>query len=226
MNNHFGYSRIFKNARFAVEEGNGGNGPDGIDIDVSGGGSGSENNEPDNKDGSETMNKYKELLAKANADIERYKNSISKLNKEKSELTKKNRDMMGADQLEKEAREEQQKRIAEMEKEIRTNKYSKRSIALGMTETEADDFAASLPEFEDADKFFSTLGNFIKAKEKAAADKAIQDLLKTRPDIQAGNGDSDKEDPAMAFAKRSVAMNKGNNFGKVNDDIIKYYTGR
>ena len=179
-------------------------------------------NESGSGDGDESLESLKQELARAKADAERFKNSISKLTKERAELTKKNRDMMSADQLEKDAREEREKRFAEMEKELRANKYSKRLVGLGMAETDADAFALTLPEIEDADAFFDTLSKFIKAKEKAATDKAVQELLKSRPDINAGTGDANKDDPAMALAKASVEASKRHS-ATVNTDILKNY---
>ena len=228
-NNHFGQSRIFGKARFAVEPDGGAileNGSDAsFDSDnVAGGGTPSADNKADeaSEGKDDEVGSLKAELAKYKADNERFKNSINKLSKENGELTKKNREMMSADQLEKEAQEERDRRFAEMEKELRTNKYSKRLVGVGMTEQEADTFAATMPEFEDADSFFDTLGKFVKAREKEAATKAIQDLLKSRPDIHAGNGDSDKDDPAMALAKQAVDR-RGANFGKADDSIINYY---
>jgi len=217
MNNHFGQSRIFKHVRFAVEPSAGEDGS--IDTDVSGGGSSSEDKADD--DG-ETLESLRQALAKANGDLERYKNSITRLNKEKSDLTKKNREMMSADQLEKEAQEEKERRFAEMEKELRANKYSKRLVGLGMEEKDADAFATTIPDLEDSDSFFNTLADFIKAREKNASDKAIQDLLKSRPDINAGTGDANKDDPAMALAKAAVEASKRHS-ATVNTDILKNY---
>lgn len=218
MNNHFGQSRIFRHVRFAVEPSAGEDGA--IDTDISGGGSSASDDKPD--DNGETLESLRQALAKANGDLERYKNSITRLNKEKSDLTKKNREMMSADQLEKEAQEERERRFAEMEKELRANKYSKRLVGLGMEEKDADAFATTIPDLEDADSFFDTLAGFVKAREKNAADKAIQDLLKSRPDINAGTGDSTKDDPAMAYAKAAVEAQKKNGT-MASIDILKKY---
>ena len=161
-------------------------------------------------------------IAKLKAENQRFKNSINKLTEEKGRLTKKNREMMSADQIAQEEREERDRKFAEMEKELRTNKYSKRLVGIGMTETDADTFASTIPEIEDSDSFFATLGEFIKTREKIAAENAIQELLKNRPDIHAGNGEADKDDPAMALAKRSVEANKNHYYG-LNQSIIKNY---
>ena len=192
--------------------------------DAVGGSSGATDSDGgDGDDDAESIQSLKAELAKAKSEAQRFKNSLDKVTKEKGELSKKNRDMMSAEQLAKEAEEERNKRFAEMEKELRQNKYSKRLVGIGMSEKEADEFAMTLPEFEDADGFFNSLDAFIKAREKAAGDKAIQELLKNRPDIHAGNGDQGKDDdPAMAFAKKSIEVSK-NRSGLANTDIINRF---
>lgn len=222
MNYTIGRKHIFgKHARFAVDPGDGGE----LGGSASAGGSSSEEDGSD--DGSseeegEDLDTLKMQIAKLQADNTRYKNSINKLTEEKGRLTKKNREMMSADQIAQEEREERDRKFAEMEKELRTNKYSKRLVGIGMTETDADTFASTIPEIEDSDSFFATLGEFIKSREKIAAENAIQELLKNRPDIHAGNGEADKDDPAMALAKRSVEANK-NHYSGINQSIIKNY---
>jgi hypothetical protein len=228
MNNHFSNSRIFgKHARFVVAPDGNADVSESLDGDLDGSGNGSGTSEvdtdiTDDADNSESIELIKAELAKAKADAERYKNSISKQNKQIKELTDKNKSLMTADQLETEAQEARERRFAEMEKELRTNKYSKRLVGVGMAEADADAFAATMPEFEDADSFFDKLGAFVKGREKVAVDKAIQDLLKSRPDIHAGNGDSDKDDPAMMLAKASI-QKSNNNFNGESQDILKNY---
>ena len=220
MNNHFGYSRIFKLARFASEDGS--ENTDLQDIGASGGSSSNDDESGDDVDSlKEEIARLKGENAKFKNDNERFKNSITKLTKQNGELTKKQRAMTNADQLEKEAQEERDKRFAEMEKELRTSKYSKRLVGIGMKETDADTFAEIIPELEDADKFFNSLSDFIKSREKIAADNKLQEILKSRPDIHAGN-ETDKDDPAMALAKKSVENLKGNSFS-VNQDILKNF---
>ena len=221
INNHFNQSRIFKHARFVVAA-DGGDSGEGLDTGAASSG-GSSDSDGSSDDLTGELESLRSELAKAKADALRYKNTNDKLLKEKGELTKKNREMMSADQLEKEAKEERDRQFEEMAKELRANRYSKRLVGLGMTEKDADAFAASIPELEDIDAFFNTLGSFIKSYEKTASEKAIQDLLKNRPEINAGNGDADKDDPAMALAKRSVEQRKAV-IGTASNDIIKMYT--
>lgn len=201
-NNHFGYSAIFKHARFMAEPADGdGSMPE---IEVSPAGSTDDGTKDDD------IELLRAQLAKANAERERYKNSIDNLTRKNKELTDKNRQHMSAEQLEKEAQEERDKRFAEMEQELRTSRYSKRLVGIGMAEADADAFAATIPEMEDSDQFFTTLSDFVKAREKSASENAIQELLKNRPDINAGNGDADKDSPALALAKATVAHRHNN----------------
>lgn len=229
MNNHYGQSRIFKNARFkfdprsrimfapddGVSGGSGGGSGD------SGDGAGGEGTDDKGEDASLDM--LKAALAEAQAEREKLKNSIDKLTKQNGELTKKNREHMTAEQIAQEAQEERDKRFAEMEKELRNNKYSKRLVGMGMAEADADTFADLLPDIEDSDSFFDTLGAFIKAREKAASDNAVQELLKSRPDINAGHGDSDKDDQAMLLAKRAVSVKKERSSSENRENILKNY---
>lgn len=224
MNNYFGYARIFKHARFAVEPGSMDSEGGDIEIDASAGGSG-ESDSADNKDTSDSDQSLADLraeLARAKAEAQRFKNTNDKLLKEKGELAKEKRAMMTADQIAKEEREERDRQFAEMEKELRSNKYSKKLVGIGMAEADADTFASTLPKLEDEDSFFATIDAFVKAREKTAADTAIQNLLKSRPDINAGHGDADKDDPAMASAKAAVQRKKAS-AAQSNQDILKNY---
>ena len=228
MNNHYGQSRIFKNARFkfdprsrimfdADDGASGGNGgADGSNGGADGEGTGGKGDDA-------SLDMLRAALAEAQAEREKLKNSIDKLTKQNGELTKKNREHMTAEQIAQEAQEERDKRFAEMEKELRNSKYSKRLVGMGMTETDADAFAGLLPDLEDSESFFDTLGAFIKAREKTASDNAIQELLKNRPDINSGNGDSDKDDQAMLFAKRSVSARKERTSSESRENILKNY---
>ena len=218
MNYTIGRKNIFNRARFEIEPGSNDAGDEGHDLGAGNGGGSSE----EDNNGEASLESLKAQLATAKAEAQRFKNSIDKLTKEKSELNKKANSLMTAEQKAQEIQEERDKRFAEMEKELRTNKYSKRLVSIGMKEEDADAFAATIPELEDSDAFFTTLNDFIAAKEKAASERAIQDLLKSRPDINAGNGDKEKDDPAMQLAKMAVEANKGKK-GGVNSDIINRY---
>lgn len=219
---HYGQSQIFgKHARFMAEPDGGGDPEADIDIDSAGGG-GLDVDEPDEGE-TETIDDLKSQLAKAKADYQRLKIQ----NDNNSKQTKRLKDQLRSKQS-KEEQEEQERadKLAELEalrREVQVSKYSKRYIGFGMDEKTSDDIAAITPSMTDdeANAFFDALGKHIKALEKTAADNAVQKLLKDRPEINAGGGDSDKSDPSMIFAKNFINTRK--NLTGANTDILKNY---
>lgn len=219
MNNHYGRSLIFKHARCAVPEDGGDGGVDG-GVDGSGGGSGSSSSGEDpvgsssSEDNSADIEALKLQLAKAQAEKERYKNSVDNLTKKNSELTKKNRQFMTDEQRAQEDQEAVNQELEELRKEVRVSKYSKRFVGMGMSEEEADEMALVMPDMEDADLMFDLLGKFIESVKKTAGADAVQELIKNRPEISAGNGDKKStvaEDKAVAIAKTRAGKRDGNN---------------
>lgn len=217
MNNHYGQSRIFGGkVRFAAEpDGDGSNG-----IGEEGGAGGSSEGTEDN-DGSDdiSLEELKLQLAREKAEKERYKSSIDNLTKKNKELTDKTRKYMTDEQKAQEDKEARDQELEELKKEVRISKYSKRLVGFGMSESEADELAGTIPELEDADAFFDTIGRFIDSVKKSAGESAVQELLKKRPDINAGNGDggnSVAEEKARAIGKR--------NAGRVTEHkVVDYY---
>ena len=230
MNNHYGQSIIFKHARMAAPDGSEGLG-DGAGVDGSGGGSGSnpDDGATDDADDEPSIDDLKAQLAKAKADAEMFKNASDKnareakkykgqLNDANSQLRAKMTDAERVAQ----AKQERDEEFEEIQKELRTIKYSKRLIGVGMSETDADAMANVIPAMEDADAFFDALGKFVESVRKTSGEAAVQKLLKDRPEINAGNGDSAKDDPAMVFAKQAVERSKSSVVG-TNNNIIKNF---
>lgn len=220
-----GHSRYFRKARFAmpmdgaesVSGGSGVGGSTGEGIgDIDGG---QDNNGEDDGD---DVSALKSELARWKAEAERFKKSNDKVLKEKKQLEQERRKNMNEEQLAREAQEERDKEFEEMKRELRTSRYSKRLVGIGMTEQDADAFANSIPEMEDPDAFFDTLSAFIKSREKVAGENAVQKLLKERPDIHAGNGDSAEDDSAMALAKQMAERAKLS-ASVSNKDILNSY---
>lgn len=222
-----GHSKYFKRARFAMPEGTGDEGGTGglgaggsAGIDSGDDDGGHDDGEEDGED----LANLKSELARWKAEAERFKKSNDKVLKEKKQLEQERRKNMDAEQLAKEAQEERDKEFEEMKRELRISRYSKRLVGMGMTEQEADTFADSIPEMEDSDAFFDTLSAFIRTREKAAGESAVQKLLKERPDIHAGSGDSaQNDDPAMQFARASIQSKKSQNLAQKSQDIINNY---
>ena len=235
MNNHYGQSRIFKYARKVAPD-NGDVLGDGFSegADSSGGSSGSdENNDSDdgtNDDGGESLESLKAELAKAKADAERFKNSIDKNAKEakklKAQLNEANANLkakMTDAEKKAEAERESAEELEQVRLELRTIKYSKRLMGVGMAEADAENMAKAIPELEDADAFFDALTKFVESVKKTAGEDRLQKFISdNKIDVNAGQGDSQKDDPAMAYAKRVIEQKKSGG-GATNNDIIKNF---
>lgn len=203
MNNHYGQSRIFGKARFMAEPA--GEGDNGVGEGSGAGGTSDDGDESGTDDMS--VDEIKLQLAKAQAELERAKHANDKLAKNNKELTDKNRKYMTDEQRAQEDREERDRELEELKREVRTSKYSKRLVGIGMEEQKADELAGIIPELEDADVFFDAIGAFIESVKKTAGEDAVQKLLKDRPGINAGNGEaktSVAEEKALAIAKKNV----------------------
>lgn len=203
--------KIFKNARFkaAPDGGDGGDAGSGDD-GVAGGGGGS--SAADDKGGADepSIEDLKIQLAKAQAQADRYKNSIDNLTKKNGELTKQNRQYMNDEERAKADQEERDRELAELKAQVRIADYSKWFVGMGLAADEADAMAATIPELEDADAFFAGLSKYVESVRKASAESAVQELLKNRPDINAGNGESSTsiaEEKAVALAKSRGGAN-------------------
>ena len=220
MNNHYGQSRIFGKVRFVAPE-LGDASDSGADIDSTGGGGGNAA-DTDDSDGQDEPNvdDLMAQLAKAKADYQKLKIQSDKSAKEAKQYKEQARAHMTAEQQAQAARADRDAEFEALKKEVRVTKYSKRLVGIGMDEAQADEMANIIPELEDSDAFFDALSKFVDGIRKSSADMAVQKLLKDRPEINAGGGDSDKDDPAMAFAKNFIAQK-----GKVgvNADILKNY---
>ena len=214
MNNHYGQSQIFGRARckmplnlqlFAESADGDGGGSDG-DNSADGGGS----------NGTPTVEELLAQLAQERAEKAQNKAALDKALKEKGELTKNLRAKMSAEEQEAEAKkaadEAKDARIQELESKFRTMDYSKRYMGIGMDEKTAEMLSELTGELTDADKFFSALDKFMKAKIKSAGENAVQELIKSNPEIKAGTGEADKNawvsDMAKELAHQKSAANK------------------
>ena len=161
-------------------------------------------------------------LAQKDADYAKLKNSFDTTSSELSTAKKQLKAKMTAEeQIEEEKRiadEAKDAKIQELESKFRTMDYSKRYMGIGMDEKTAESLSELTGELVDADKFFSTLGKFITASNKAAEENYRQELIKNNPDINAGSGGDTKnslaEERAVSIGKRTAGA---------NEDILKFY---
>ena len=161
-------------------------------------------------------------LAKERAEKAKLKNSFDTASSELAATKKQLRTKMTAEeQIEEEKRladEAKDAKIQELESRFRTMDYSKRYMGIGMDEKTAESLSELTGELADADKFFSALGKFITASNKAAEENYRQELIKNNPDINAGSGGDTKnslaEERAVSIGKRTAGA---------NEDILKFY---
>ena len=161
-------------------------------------------------------------LAKERAEKAKLKNSFDTASSELAATKKQLRTKMTAEeQIEEEKRladEAKDAKIQELESKFRTMDYSKRYMGIGMDEKTAESLSELTGELADADKFFSALGKFITASNKAAEENYRQELIKSNPDINAGSGSDTKnslaEERAVSIGKRTAGA---------NEDILKFY---
>lgn len=216
MNNAYKFPM---NLQFFAEPGNG----DGA------GDTGAESGE--NSDNKPTYEQLVEELARArageaqaNADKERYKNSVEDLTKKNNTLSEAVRERMTADEQAEAAKAEAEAakdaRIEELETEFRKMNYSKKYMGIGMDEQTATELAGLTGEIAEPEKFFSTLDKFVKAALKKAGEDSVEALIKSNPSIKGANGDTDKQSEAVRLARASAERKKNNGF---NADALKQW---
>ena len=157
-------------------------------------------------------------LAQKDADYAKLKNSFDTTSSELSTAKKQLKAKMTAEeQIEEEKRiddEAKDAEIKELKEKFRTMDYSKRYMGIGMDEKTAESLSELTGDLPDVDKFFSALDKFVKAKIKTAGENAVQELIKSNPDIKAGTGSADKNawvgDVAKELAHQKTGVNTSN----------------
>lgn len=181
-----------------------------------------ENQNIENAENTPSVDELMAELAKERAEKAKLKNSFDTASSELAATKKQLRTKMTAEeQIEEEKRlaeEAKDAKIQELESKFRTMDYSKRYMGIGMDEKTAESLSELTGELADADKFFSALGKFIAASNKAAEENYRQELIKNNPDINAGSGGDTKnslaEERAVSIGKRTAGA---------NEDILKFY---
>ena len=157
-------------------------------------------------------------LAQKDADYAKLKNSFDTTSSELSTAKKQLKAKMTAEeQIEEEKRiadEAKDAEIKELKDKFRVMDYSKRYMGIGMDEKTAESLSELTGDLPDVDKFFSALDKFVKAKIKTAGENAVQELIKSNPDIKAGTGSADKNawigDVAKELAHQKTGVNTSN----------------
>lgn len=234
MNNHYGQQNIFGRARckmpmnlqfFAESAGDGG----GIG-EHSGGVEGA--NEGNNSNYESIIEEMQNRLAEAESRVakvederNKLKASLDKQLKKSGELEKQRRAGMSETQLEIQSLKDQNEEIVNQNKELveqnkklvendRISRYTKSFMACSMDEKTADLFAQSIGELKDEPKFFSAFKKYAENLAKSSGENAVQELIKSNPDIKAGTGSADKNswvgDVAKELAHQKTGVNTSN----------------
>lgn len=147
-------------------------------------------------DGFETMSAEDKLKALMDfeyddhlADVERYKNAVSKANSEVAEWKRKHKEQLSAEEKAKEEEAEKlqamQEELAELKKEKTISEYVSKFVGLGYTNENAVLVATALME-GNVDKVVELQKAFVSDRET----KVKQDLIKNTPTPPAGDGGS------------------------------------
>lgn len=175
-----------------------------------------EANKPDEGGEDEpTLEELKAQLRLERAKAAKNKAALDNALSEKGKLQKQLRSKQTAEEAEEEAKlaaeEAMKNELAELRKGMRINGYSKRLMGMGASEETATEIASLLPDMEDADGFFDSLAKFVSNYAKQSGENAIAKLLKDRPDINAGRGDSAGNSPAVDYAASLAKGQKSKN---------------
>lgn len=198
----------------------GGNPQDNPNANDNNGGGNPQDNKPTYEELLEQLARAQANEATANAEKERFKNSINDLTKKNKNLTEQVRTRMSADEQAEaakaeaeaaraEADAEKDAKISEFEAKFRKMDYSKRYMGIGMDEKTAEGMADLTGQLEEPEKFFSELGKYIKGAIEKSGENAVQVFLKDRPDIKAGSGGAGKTPLAVEKAKELSKGRKG-----------------
>lgn len=180
--------RIPMNIQFFAEDP--ANEPDGGNDPKPDDGNGEGNNTP-------TVEELMTQLSKERAEKERLKTSFDKTSSELAATKKQLKERLTAEEQEAEAKrereEERENYVKGLEKEVAINRAMKRFLSLGMNE----DLAMETAEAEyDRDYEKVTANQKKNQDEKIKAAEA--EWLKSRPDVNAGNGENEEnEDPFL-----------------------------
>ncbi len=225
MNNHYGQSLIFRrvhskvpmNLQFFAESG---------DVTTDGGGSSEANSEEGSSDGENSTPTIEELmtqLSEAKAESARLKLANDKASKEAAGYKKQLQAKMSAEERANQAENERLTALEEenkqMKAQMRMASYSKRYMGIGMDEKTSETLSELTGELSNPDKFFSTIEKFIQYVQKKAGEDAIQEIIKTNPEVRAGAGDS----RGSLAVEKAKELAQDNHFGSINPESLKRF---
>lgn len=161
------------------------------------------------------------IATKARLECERIKNNIHSLTKENERLrqTARQNEKIKNETISMSEKEKSDldKRMLEMEKELAIEKATKRYVLqLEMDEKEAAE-AARAEMDKDMESWQKIIQKHIEKVKLEASERAVQDVLKNRPDVKAGVGDVDRNASSIQMAQRYLSGQT------LNIDILNHY---
>ena len=174
-----------------------------------------QNPNPETNEHSEPEYSVEELLSQLNAaraENKRYKDAVTKASSEAANWKKQLRARQTQEEQEaeakREAEEEQRNHLKSVERELSMMKATNRYLKQGMDEKLAKE-CAELEADNDIDTLMEKIASHKDAQISAAVKKAQEDLLASRPDINAGHderGGKEEEDPFIKGFKNPSAF--------------------
>lgn len=169
-------------------------------------------------------------MAQKDADYAKLKNSFDAKASALSKAEKLLKEKMSAEEQLEVARKEAEDaknaadeakdaRIKELEAKFRMMDYSKRYMGVGMDEKTSETLSELTGELSNPDKFFSTIEKFIQSVQKKAGEDAIQEIIKTNPEVRAGAGDS----RGSLAVEKAKELAQDNHFGSINPELLKRF---
>lgn len=129
----------------------------------------------------------KNLLDKVSSEAAHYKRTLSDYKEDEKKREKKE--------------EARRKEVDDLRLELDVQTYAKRFVAMGASEYQAEEIARQMLT-GDMESFHENVKSLIADVEKRETDKAIQKFLSDRPEINAGNGNTEIESGAIRRAKQ------------------------
>ena len=196
------------------------------DVTTDGGGSSEANSEEGSSDGENSTPTIEELmtqLSEAKAESARLKLANDKASKEAAGYKKQLQAKMSAEERANQAENERLTALEEenkqMKAQMRMASYSKRYMGIGMDEKTSETLSELTGELSNPDKFFSTIEKFIQYVQKKAGEDAIQEIIKTNPEVRAGAGDS----RGSLAVEKAKELAQDNHFGSINPESLKRF---
>ncbi len=150
-----------------------------------------------------TIQELEQELARERAKNAHLKNLLDRALSEKAHFKRVLTDHEEDERKREQKDEAREKEIDKLRRELETINYQKEFVEMGMRKEKAEETARAMLE-KDEDTFYENIEMLIKETKVNAQNEAVQKFLKSRPEVNAGNGSAEIEPSAIKFAKQYV----------------------